>query len=206
MVNKMRAGLLLAAAGLMLFAACGDDDDLGDVDDVEPTEEISTPAVAAEPTPTPEDAETATPATDTDVVEPPPVSGEGTVPEGWEVVTDADGLCQMAVPEDWEEILAGSRSSPQYNAHAYFAVEEISDWDEHKGRLRSMLMGGHVVVEDSDDLLYLQSGADSGDTSFMIARPVDGHACSVLVATASTFYGDHDDVFAGILESLAPVD
>lgn len=206
MLNTMRAGLLLAAVGLLLFAACGGDDDAGDVDDVEPTEERARSTVADEPTPTPEDAETSTAATDTDVVEAPPVSGEGTVPEGWEVVTDASGRCQMAVPDDWEEYAAGTRSSPNINAHAYLTVEEVTDWDEHKTMVQSVLLTGHVVIEDSDDLLYLQSGVASGDTAFFITRRIDGYACSVLVATAGAFYDDYDDIFAGILESVGPAD
>lgn len=98
------------------------------------------------------------------------------VPEGWKVVKDKQGACQLGVPADWttDKIVSSFAKSPDGKANAVpHGVRSGQSFSDATSLAKQMLKPSKTIEDSGKRLWYAYEGGSSsgGGTNWYVAVP-----------------------------------
>src|SRR5688572_4611389 len=112
----------------------------------------------------------------------PTLLGTGLVPEGWQVVEDATGMCRIAVPGDWTVGVAPGVGQTSVLAEGLAAVNaNDQDWEPFKQSVDQFYLTGHVTLIDTGDVFLISNPiGPEFDVSYVLGLRFDDVNCQLL--------------------------
>jgi len=129
------------------------------------------------------------------------------------VVKDAEGMCQMTIPDGWRPAKSGvgwadgpGGNGPE-GSRAHLQAEKSTDsWEAQKKSIKDRSRGETFLYDDANRLLFDYSGLNNKGYTLTAARPAKGYFCWVSIDSgapdAKAKYGAD---FRAIADSIKPV-
>jgi hypothetical protein len=119
----------------------------------------------------------------------PALLGTGLVPEGWQVVEDATGMCRIAVPGDWTIGVAPGVGQTSVLAEGLAAVNaNDQDWETFKQSVDQFYLSGHVTLIDTGDVFLISNPiGPEFDVSYVLGLRFDDVNCQLLATVQNNW-------------------
>lgn len=125
------------------------------------------------------------------------------VPNGWKVLKDKQGTCQMAVPSDWttSAIAPSLANSPDNQSTAVVhGVSADQSFAEAKEMAKQVVKPTTIIEDSAKRLWYVYEGNRSGVTNWYVAVPGKPVCAAQITFKAAAM----EDTAKKIVMSVAP--
>lgn len=132
----------------------------------------------------------------------------GVVPDGWQIIEDETGTCQMAAPSDWATDVLPASAQVGFQPEALAGVSaNTEEWETFTAQVDQFYLTGHVTVIDTPDVFLIANpiGPDF-DFSYVLVRRFDDTNCMISVTVQRSWMTQHAASAALIATTLDQTD